>query len=77
MSRPSPEALAAASKFYGMEQPGPLTFQLAEALDAFAAQAVQAAVEQEREACAQLCTSDEGQGDIDYIAMLIRARGAK
>ncbi len=29
----------------------------------------------EREACAKLVLSDEGEGDIDFIAKLIRARG--
>lgn len=31
----------------------------------------------EREACAKLVTSDKGEGDIDFIAALIRARGEK
>ncbi len=39
------------------------------------AQAIATARDEERAACAKLVLSDEGSGDIDFIAQLIRARG--
>lgn len=50
---------------------------IADAIEKVAQEFANNAKAEEREACAEIALSDNGGGDIDFIAMLIRSRGYK
>ena len=73
----SPEALAKAREIVGgNESHGILRAHVAEALDAFAAARVEAAVAKERSRCALIAANSLGYTG-DEIAYLIRARSGQ